>query len=383
MATQLAELDHRLSKRYIDGPKEDKIHARVTHNPSTISPGETLTVKVPKLTADSVLYPESLELVFDFKLESAGTVDDIPDHLTAAIVDKYELKVNGKDVLTIDKYNHYKIYRELWKSEEDYKNSKARGIQSDAEKKQRHGLETATQPSAKVFGERYWFNLGHFLLNSAFSPQAINNDIEVILKFNSGDYTIKNIHLEYDYIMERNLANDIRSKYSNHSHYIDGVHCSTTKTVDSAAGDFEININASYDSLRGVLILYKDSLNTGYVYKNPNITKLKVDIDGRTNQVYSSDYQPEYAWLSAKTYFDTYKTNHTTFDNFYGNNYCTFIDLRTINNEKAHGTGRSVRDYVKLKFTKEATSSDYKAIVYLIYDKKVLFNNNEIIEVMS
>ena len=215
MATQLAELDYNRSSRYIDGPKEDKFHARVTHNPSTISPGEVLTVKVPKIHSDAVLFPNSLELVYDYHQDAGVTIDDIPKHLTAAIIDKYEIKIKGRDILTIDNFNHYKIYNELWKSEEDYKNSKHRGIQTDSERKQRHGLETPALPAALVYGKRYWFNLGHFFTDSAFTPQSIHNDIEIQLKFTPGKYQIKNIHLEYDYIIDSAIANNIKQKHDN------------------------------------------------------------------------------------------------------------------------------------------------------------------------
>ena len=55
--------------------------------------------------------------------------------------------------------------------------------------------------------------------------------------------------------------------------------------------------------------------------------------------------------------------------------------MRTVKDDRAYGTGRSVRDYVKLEFTKDATTNNIKAHVYLIYDQLVVFNNNEIVSV--
>jgi hypothetical protein len=46
---------------------EDRIRHVLTFNPNSARPEEEIYVNIPKLKADSVLVPDSMALVFDFK----------------------------------------------------------------------------------------------------------------------------------------------------------------------------------------------------------------------------------------------------------------------------------------------------------------------------
>jgi hypothetical protein len=57
----------RVNKAEITG---DRTRHVLTFNPNSAKPGEEIYVNVPKLKADSVLVPDSMALVFDFKNEN-------------------------------------------------------------------------------------------------------------------------------------------------------------------------------------------------------------------------------------------------------------------------------------------------------------------------
>lgn len=382
MSVYMGELNHNISMRDRIGLKENVKHSKVNHNPSTASPGDELVIKMPQLSTNSVLFPNSLNLTYDYTTDSSVTsADDIPDHLTSAIVERFKMTIGGKTIYDISNYNHLAIYREFWHSKQKYKTELThRGIQSVATKSKRHSISGAADDAlASIHLERYSFWLGSFLTDAAFTPQAIKNNVEFTLKFATGKYTLKNICLEYDYVDEPSIATSIKSKYDNHRHIVNDYKNHTTVTVPAAEGDFEININATYDSLRAVLIFFKadNKVDKDYIY--PKIKNVKVDIDGETNQLYNTDYLPPYSWTDAMRFFGTRKNApmHISQDAFYTDKYCLTMDLRTISDEQSSGVGREIKDYLKLKITKEVTPAG-KAFVYLVSDKAIEFKNSEL-----
>lgn len=382
MSYHTGELDHRRSFRSRQGIKEEKFRAKVTHNPSTANPGDTLVVRMPKLTPDRVMFPNSFNLTYDYK-STGDAASDIPDHLTNAIIERFSLKIGSKTVEDISNFNHLAVYKDFWYPQHMYeKELTDRGIQSEATKKKRHNITgAAADVLASVHKERYVFPLGRFLTEAAFNPLAIQNDIEFHLKLASGEYTLSNICIEYDYVDYSGIANEIKNKYGNYMHLINNYESHTTKTIDKSESSFEININAAYESLRSILILFKDDENVNLKYNDPKIKNIKIDIDGNTNQLFSSDYLPAYSYETAKHYFNPngkFDPTNINQEHFYTDKFCLVIDLRTINDERSSGIGRMVKDYIKLKISKDATTDDLKAYVYLVSDKAISFENNQI-----
>ena len=382
MSAHTAELNHVLSMRDRQGLKENKTHAKTTHNPSTASPGDTLVVRMPKLTSTSVIYPNSLNLTYNFKLETAATETDIPDHLTSAIIENFKMTIDGKTILDISNYNHLAVYREFWHQKQKYdKELTHRGIQSVATKKKRHSIAGAVDDVlASVHGERYSFNLGSFLTDAAFTPQAIQSTVEFHIKLASGKYTLGNICLEYDYINEPTIAESIKQKYVNHTHIINDYKSHTTQDVKEEESEFEININAQYESLRAILVFFKANNTVNLTYDYPILKNVKIDVDGTTNQLFTSDYLTPYSYPDAKKYFeiDRHSKSYINQETFYTDKYCLVIDFRTINDERSSGVGRQIKDYIKLKISKDTTTASGKAFVFLVTDKAVSFTNNQI-----
>ena len=182
--------------------------------------------------------------------------------------------------------------------------------------------------------------------------------------------------------MEPTIAEAIKQKYSNYSHIINDYKAHTTKEVKKEESDFEINVNATYESLRAILVFFKADNNPSLAYPYPALSDVRVDIDGTTNQLFTSEYLAPYSYRDAQNYFRIIPDKHMeTFINqesFYTDKYCLVIDLRTLNDERSSGIGRQVKDYVKLKISKKVTGADGKAFVFLVTDKRVQFVNNQL-----
>lgn len=378
---EYAELNINRSLRDREGIKENRMHARVAHNPSEANPGDTLNVRMPKLDANSVIYRNSLGLSFDYKLNSGKDESDIPDHLTSAIVKRLTITFEGQIVFDTNDRHHLATFKEFWYPKHEYDNELEHiGIQSAATKKKRHVAGSPEDVLGTINGERYVFKLGSFLTDAAFCPQAIHNNVMFNITLAEGEYTLKNIKLEYDYILNQQLADSCKSKYVNHRHIINRYAYKQSYDVPTTAGDIEINIAATFDSLRAILIFFPPSNNAGTTYQFPNLTGVEVDIDGAGGQLYGGKYLPQYAWDDAKRFF--LKTSNETKINkasFYTDKFCLALDLRTINDERSSGVGREIRDNVRIKLTKGATSAACKAVVYLVSDRAIYFRNNQLL----
>ena len=60
------------SEKVLGAMKAERTVKRITFNPTSANPGETLYVSVPKLAENEVIVPGSLALVFDINLKVTG-----------------------------------------------------------------------------------------------------------------------------------------------------------------------------------------------------------------------------------------------------------------------------------------------------------------------
>ena len=182
MATY-GELDPSLMRRTRQGAKLHKTQNKVANHKSTAKAGETLNVRIPKFSRNTVIYPKSLYLSYKFKLATDGDETDVPDHLTNAIIENFKLQIGGKTITDINNFNKFAIYRDLWKQKFSYDNLCIdQGIQGAAVKKKRHVAGAAADTLGDTFTERYRFYLGHFLTDTASNQDSIMGDVEFHLK---------------------------------------------------------------------------------------------------------------------------------------------------------------------------------------------------------
>ena len=139
-----------------------------------------------------------------------------------------------------------------------------------------------------------------------YAPFQMNNNITYILTLpqsneilvmqtgqTPGTYTLKNLKLEYETIENQDIANSVSLLYSSGCSLSYG-HVILMKTTVWAAASTLINenINITRKSMKAVVLLFaKTSRKDSEEFLYPNITEVKLTIEGVPNKVYSKGIQ--------------------------------------------------------------------------------------------
>jgi len=104
---------------------------RPTFYRTAANPGDTLYVSVPKLNVNEVLVPGSLALVFDIDLSGGHANNFLVQNVTQALVDRLHVKFGGETLQDTVGYGIYKIFDDLFLSQEERDSRILEGIQSE------------------------------------------------------------------------------------------------------------------------------------------------------------------------------------------------------------------------------------------------------------
>jgi len=103
---------------------------RITFDRYDANQGETLYVHVPKLNENEVLVPGSLGLRFDIDLSGGHANNYLVQNVSRALVSKMVVKFAGTILQDTDGYDLFKIYEDLFLSQEQCDDMVLKGIQS-------------------------------------------------------------------------------------------------------------------------------------------------------------------------------------------------------------------------------------------------------------
>jgi hypothetical protein len=112
------------------GLKAERFHHIITQNPSSITPKETLYVRVPRLTENTFFVPNSFYLSTDIIL-SGDASNSVVNNLGRNLISKLVIKWGRENILQIDEYNLYSTFKDLWLTKEERKDRIFQGIQSE------------------------------------------------------------------------------------------------------------------------------------------------------------------------------------------------------------------------------------------------------------
>jgi len=227
---------------------------RMTFDRSEASPGETLAVHVPKLNENEVLVPGSLCLRFDIELARAANSGEVNNYLvqnvSRALVSKMVVNFAGTTLQDTSGYDLFKIYEDLFLSQEQRDDMILEEIQSvdlckirsNAGDKKTSGVDTKNKLNEN-FGTKYVIRLDHEILtdHGVFYPQALYNDLVFELTLVEAahvvigsdptklNYKLTNIQLEYEMIRSEQLAREAASVYTSGKEFLyDHVQLSET-----------------------------------------------------------------------------------------------------------------------------------------------------------
>ena len=106
------------------------LHQRIikTNNPSTIGPGELLTIRFPDLKENQVIIPSTTKLTFNITLAGTDANRTLVENLGRNIIRKLVVKLEGNEIISIDDYDVLCSYYDCWKCTNERFNAVFQGI---------------------------------------------------------------------------------------------------------------------------------------------------------------------------------------------------------------------------------------------------------------
>ena len=297
-------------------------HIIKTNNPSTIGPDELLTVRFPNLKENQVIISGTTKLTFNITL--VGT--DVNRTLVGKnIIRKFVVKLEGNEIVSIDDYDVLYSYNDCWKCKTKRLNAVFPGIveaDSQTENAIRHRINATNkmndakdQTVASVYDNRFCIPLDFEILESSLPlyQYGLGSHLTYELTFaNYSDvikstdpdatYTISNISLEFNTMINASLASQIRTEYMKSSILYNRILRARIIQLNKSNTSFSVDINSPSKSLKSVLLIFtqersatKFARDTEQFY-NPKITKVEVTVEGVPNELYAQnmEYRHQY-----------------------------------------------------------------------------------------
>ena len=226
------------TRKGIKGTKQKVI---ITHNPSEINQAQELLVRFPNLGSDDVIIPEMAKLSFNVELTSAVDVNrTLMSNIGRAIIKELAVKFEGNEIMSVDNFDVFACYQDLWKTKSEKRNAIRQGIISTdgctenciklrinaGDKNTENAQDKAI---ADAYGNKFIIPLDFEILDSAapYYQAGLRNRLCYELTFNDynrviksevsspkvpdAKYKITDISLEYEIATQPDLARSIRS----------------------------------------------------------------------------------------------------------------------------------------------------------------------------
>ena len=117
-------LNPECSLRTPKGIKGTRQKVIVTHNPSEIDQAQELLVRFPNLGSDDVIVPGTTNLSFNIELISIVDANrTLVSNIGKAIMKKLVVKFEGNEIMSIDNFDVFACYLDLWKTRSEERNA--------------------------------------------------------------------------------------------------------------------------------------------------------------------------------------------------------------------------------------------------------------------
>ena len=300
-------------------------HIIKTNNPSTIGPDELLTVRFPNLKENQVIIPGTTKLTFNITLVGTDVNRTLVKNLGRNIIRKVVVKLEGNEIISIDNYDILYSYYDCWKCTRERHKAVFQGIvetDGQTENAIEHRINTTDkannakdQTVASIYDNRFCIPLDFEILESSLplyqyglgsrlTYELTFADYSDVIKATDPDanYTISNISLEFDTIINASLASQIRTEYMKSIILYDRTLRARIIPLDKSDTSFSVDINSPSKSLKGVLLIFtKERSATKFDRDteesfNPKIVKVEVAVEGMPNELYAQNmgYRHQY-----------------------------------------------------------------------------------------
>ena len=227
------------------------------------------------------------------------------EHLGRNIIRKLVVKLEGNEITSIDDYNVLYSYYDCCKTATERCNAIFQGVieaEGQTENAIKHRINAGNkandakdQTVASIYDNCFCIPLDLEILESSLLlyQYGLGSHLTYELTFaNYSDvikstdpdatYTISNISLEFDTIINASLASQIRTEYMKSSILYDKILRAHIIPLNNSDTSFSVDINSPSKSVKGVLLIFvkersatKFTRNTEEFF-NPKITKVEV-----------------------------------------------------------------------------------------------------------
>ena len=254
-------------------------HIIKTNNPSTIRPDELLTVRFPDLKENQVIIPSTTKLTFNISLAGTNVNRTLVGNLGRNIIRKLIVKLEGNQIISIDDYDILYSFYDCWKCTNERRNAIFQGIveaEGQTENAIKHRINTTDkannakdQTVASIYDNRFCIPLDfeiletslplyQYGLGSRLTYELTFADNSDVIKLTDPDttYTISNISLEFNTIINTSLASQIRTEYMKSNILYDRILRARIIPLNKSDMSFSVDINSPSKSLKGTCLTH-------------------------------------------------------------------------------------------------------------------------------
>ena len=337
------------------------------------------------------------------------------------------MKLEGNEIISTDDYDVLYSYYDCWKCKTERLNTVFQGI-VEADRQMENAIKhrinagdkannAKDQTVASIFNNRFCVPLDFEILESSLplyqyglgshlTYELTFADYSDVIKATNPDatYTISNISLEFDTIINASLASQIRTEYMKSSALYERILRARIIPLNDSSTSFSVDINSPSKSLKGVLIIFtKERSATKFTHDteeffNPKITKVEVTVEGVPNELYAQnmEYCHQYDEIvkhfaegqlkEAGTIQKNLQLHNVNIASYYTDKYALWLDFRTIDDNRLHGSGRRLENTsegTRLQITKESGSAGkLSCYLYIFQDAQINISDDQFLNVV-
>ena len=367
-----------------------------------------------------------MNLSFNIELSSAVDANrTLVSNIGRAIIKKLAVKFEGNEIMSMDDFDVFACYRDLWKTKSEKRNAIHQGIISNdgcmenciklrINAGDKNASNVQDKAIADAYGNKFIIPLDFEMLDSAapYYQACLRNRLCHELTFNDynrvtksavssakvpdAKYKITDISLEYEIATQLDLMKSIRSEYQHMVLLYDRILRHRKTIVNKKDTFWNWAFNTPCKSLKGILVLFEEerlyTRDTSKFY-NPKIQKVSVIAEGKPNQLYAQGMRSFEQYDEICKYFAEGKWRDNdaneiqkhlqlydlSLGEYLVNRYALWLDFRTIDENELHGTGRCIENAtegITLQIEKkEESSGALNAYIYLIMDAQLNIQN--------
>ena len=382
----------------------------------------------PNLKENQVITPSTTKLTFNISLSGTDVNRTLVKNLGKNIIRKLFVKLEGNEIISVN--NHYDIlysYYDCWKCKTERLNAVFQGIvvaDGQTENAIKHRINAKDKADvvnditvASIYDNKFCIPLDleilesslllyQYGLGSRLMYELTFADYSDVIKAMDPDatYTISNISLEFDKIINASLASQVKTEYMKSSILYDRILRARIIPLNNSDTSFSVDINSPSKSLKGVsLIFTKEKSATKFSsdteeFLNPKITKVEVTVEGMPNELYAQnmEYRHQYdeivkhfaeGWLKeAGAIQKDLQLHNVNIALFYTDKYALWLDFRTIDDNILHDSGRQLENTsegIRLQITKESGSAGkLSCFLYIFQDAPINISDAQFLNVV-